>query len=118
MENINMNFFNSFSCNLSFVLLISENFIIENLLNLKNIHPKNMTNFQFNVKILFLLNLIKLMTASINWSGINENCGISHSDRIIGGTTAALGQYPWIAHIGLLRNENGQFFLRLVNNYL
>ncbi|XP_070504889.1 CLIP domain-containing serine protease HP8-like [Chironomus tepperi] len=48
---------------------------------------------------------------STNWTEINEYCGISHSDRIIGGNTATLGQYPWIAHIGLLRNDNGQHLL-------
>ncbi|KAL7013509.1 hypothetical protein ACKWTF_015432 [Chironomus riparius] len=70
-----------------------------------------MKYFQCIIKALCLLSLIKLISASTNWSEINEHCGISHSDRIIGGTTAALGQYPWIAHIGLLRNDNGWFYL-------
>jgi len=67
---------------------------------------------QIGIKQLFLSNLIKLISAFVNWSEINEYCGVSNSDRIIGGTTAGLGQYPWIVHIGLLRNENGQFLLR------
>ena len=73
-----------------------------------------MEYFNYKVKGLFLVNLMKLISASINWTEINESCGISHSDRIIGGTTATLGQYPWIAHIGILRNENGKHLLRLV----
>lgn len=71
-----------------------------------------MTTSKFIFQELFFFNLLKLITSSTNWNEINENCGISHSDRIIGGTTAALGQYPWIAHIGLLRNENGKYLLR------
>lgn len=38
-----------------------------------------------------------------NWSEINEICGISYADRIVGGTKAELGQFPWIAHIGIMR---------------
>lgn len=67
---------------------------------------------KFSFQKLLLFNLLKFITSFTNWAEINENCGISHSDRIIGGTTAALGQYPWIAHIGLLRNENGKYLLR------
>jgi secreted trypsin-like serine protease len=40
-----------------------------------------------------------------NWTYINEICGVSYSDRIIGGTTARLGQYPWIAQIGMRSNN-------------
>lgn len=29
-----------------------------------------------------------------------EQCGISFSDRIIGGLNASLGQYPWMARLG------------------
>lgn len=36
-----------------------------------------------------------------NWPKDLENdCGISYADRIIGGTNASLGQYPWLARIG------------------
>lgn len=28
-----------------------------------------------------------------NWTGINEICGISYADRIVGGTKADLGQF-------------------------
>jgi hypothetical protein len=73
---------------------------------------------QIGVKQLFILNLIKFISAFVNWTEINEHCGVSGSDRIIGGTTAELGQYPWIAHVGLLRNENGQFLLRFVEIFL
>lgn len=38
-----------------------------------------------------------------NWAEINEICGISYADRIIGGTKAELGQFPWIAHVGIVR---------------
>lgn len=29
-----------------------------------------------------------------------ENCGLSWSDRIVGGENAKLGQYPWLARLG------------------
>lgn len=38
-----------------------------------------------------------------NWSEINEICGIAASDRIVGGSRATLGQFPWIAHLGIMR---------------
>lgn len=38
-----------------------------------------------------------------NWSEINEICGISYANRIVGGTKAELGQLPWLAHLGMLR---------------
>ncbi|XP_012265988.2 uncharacterized protein LOC105691829 [Athalia rosae] len=35
------------------------------------------------------------------WSLLNhERCGVSNTDRIIGGRNASLGAYPWIARIG------------------
>ena len=37
-----------------------------------------------------------------NWPKTEEICGISYSDRIIGGKNSALGQYPWIAHLGIM----------------
>lgn len=36
-----------------------------------------------------------------NWTYINEICGVSYSVRIIGGINAKLGEYPWIALIGI-----------------
>lgn len=38
-----------------------------------------------------------------NWPEINEICGISYADRIVGGTRASIGQFPWIAHVGIVR---------------
>lgn len=38
-----------------------------------------------------------------NWAEINEICGISYADRIVGGTRASIGQFPWIAHVGIVR---------------
>lgn len=36
-----------------------------------------------------------------NWpAGIQDQCGLSFSDRIIGGVNASLGQYPWLVRIG------------------
>lgn len=41
-----------------------------------------------------------------NWPKDLENdCGISYADRIIGGTNASLGQYPWLARIGYQSND-------------
>lgn len=40
-----------------------------------------------------------------NWSEINEMCGISLENRIVGGTKAELGQFPWIAHLGIMRKS-------------
>ena len=41
-----------------------------------------------------------------NWPhDVGDDCGVSYSDRIIGGTNAALGQYPWIARIGSTFNS-------------
>lgn len=45
-----------------------------------------------------------------NWSEINEICGISYADRIVGGTKAELGQFPWIAHIGIMRELTDKIF--------
>lgn len=41
--------------------------------------------------------------SATNWAEINEICGISYADRIVGGTKASLGQFPWIAHVGIVR---------------
>lgn len=50
-----------------------------------------------------------------NWSEINEICGISYADRIVGGTKAALGQFPWIAHLGIMRECKASQVSRLVD---
>lgn len=44
-----------------------------------------------------------------NWSKINEICGVSYADRIVGGTKAEVGQFPWIAHLGILRKFRAMF---------
>lgn len=38
-----------------------------------------------------------------NWSEINEICGVSYANRIVGGNRAELAQFPWIAHLGIMR---------------
>jgi hypothetical protein len=70
---------------------------------------------KFSPIFLLIPTLATLSLANTNWTEINEICGVSHTDRIIGGTKAALGQYPWIAHIGLLKKERGTHKLRWVN---
>lgn len=36
-----------------------------------------------------------------NWPrDVQDDCGISYADRIIGGKNASLGQFPWLARIG------------------
>lgn len=50
--------------------------------------------------------------AAFDWSEIREICGQSNEDRIIGGSEAKLGQFPWIAHIGILRREGSNATLR------
>lgn len=37
-----------------------------------------------------------------NWKLLDQgdDCGYSAADRIIGGTVARLGQYPWLARVG------------------
>ncbi|GJQ66173.1 hypothetical protein Trydic_g4233 [Trypoxylus dichotomus] len=37
-----------------------------------------------------------------NYHLLPKDCGVSYTDRIIGGKTAALGQYPWLARLGFL----------------
>lgn len=37
----------------------------------------------------------------------HEKCGISNTDRIIGGKNASLGMYPWIARIGYSSDLTG-----------
>lgn len=42
---------------------------------------------------------------------INEEmqCGVSFQDRIVGGKTAFLGQWPWLARLGYNRTNNLTF---------
>lgn len=35
-----------------------------------------------------------------NFHLLPKDCGVSYSDRIIGGNAAQLGQYPWLARLG------------------
>lgn len=36
-----------------------------------------------------------------NWpKDVQDECGTSYADRIIGGKNASLGQFPWLARIG------------------
>lgn len=36
-----------------------------------------------------------------NWpKDVQDDCGVSYADRIIGGKNASLGQFPWLARIG------------------
>lgn len=47
------------------------------------------------------------VTQHPNWHLLDhEQCGESLSDRIVGGTEAALGQYPWMALLGF-RDKTG-----------
>lgn len=48
-------------------------------------------------------------THHVDWTeDTDEECGITYTDRIIGGTNASLGQYPWLARIGY-RSKRNQF---------
>jgi len=45
------------------------------------------------------------VTRHRNWNLLDQDkCGNSNSDRIIGGTNATLGAYPWIAKLGYENN--------------
>lgn len=50
-----------------------------------------------------------LLSNHPNWPKTQETCGISYSDRIIGGKKSALGQYPWIAHLGIMSKITVKF---------
>ena len=58
--------------------------------------------------IIVLIQVLDVLSNAIsnhpNWPKTDEVCGISYSDRIIGGKNSALGQYPWIAHLGIMSN--------------
>lgn len=61
----------------------------------------------FSFSCCFLLMLMNYgavcADSATNWAEINEICGISYADRIVGGSKASLGQFPWIAHVGIVR---------------
>lgn len=64
-------------------------------------------------RILLTLTLfLVVVTGKFDWEEIREICGVSNSDRIIGGTATKIGQFPWIAHIGILRREGKNATLR------
>ena len=65
-----------------------------------------------NFLLILLAVLVEISIAAYNWTAVHEVCGISSSDRIIGGTAARIGQFPWIAHIGILRKEGSNSTLR------
>ncbi|XP_012285292.1 serine protease easter-like isoform X2 [Orussus abietinus] len=46
-----------------------------------------------------------------NWHLVNDDiCGLSMSQRIIGGMNARLGQYPWVVRLGYaFVNKNGEY---------
>lgn len=51
-----------------------------------------------------LVNSIQNVLEHPNWpSDTQDECGISFTDRIVGGINASLGQYPWLARIGYNR---------------
>lgn len=49
-----------------------------------------------------------------NWSEINKICGVSLPNRIVGGTKAELGQFPWIAHLGIKRKFDPMLLTKIV----
>lgn len=63
-------------------------------------------------KIFVSVAILSVAFAAVDWKEVNEICGISNNDRIIGGTAASLGQFPWIAHIGILRRDGDNVTLR------
>jgi hypothetical protein len=38
--------------------------------------------------------------AVIPFDELSKECGLSYTDRIVGGINATLGQYPWLARLG------------------
>lgn len=67
--------------------------------------------WQLSIWMFMLADSLAVMTATDylnhpNWPMLNhERCGVSSSDRIIGGTNAPLGAYPWITRIGYRRGD-------------
>lgn len=58
----------------------------------------------------FLVNSIAIAKdyrSHVNWpKDMEEVCGESNSDRIIGGEEAKLGQFPWMAQLAFRRYTN------------
>jgi hypothetical protein len=57
------------------------------------------------MKILVLIAILHLIVGHDifdhpNWPDTADVCGLSYSDRIIGGSMASMGAFPWIAQIG------------------
>ena len=45
-----------------------------------------------------------------NWNQLDlKNCGVSNTNRIIGGQFASVGEFPWIARIGYLNGKKNRF---------
>jgi hypothetical protein len=65
---------------------------------------------------IFAVSILSVVMA-FDWEKIREICGQSNEDRIIGGSAAKIGQFPWIAHIGILRREGDNATLRFVGNF-
>lgn len=63
-----------------------------------------------SVTLITLISPLFLVSVETNIE-INDEakCGAADVDRIIGGTKAKLGQYPWLARLGYNRTENITF---------
>lgn len=80
---------------------------------------KNVKNFKcfYTAAVAYLWTMAAMNHAPVcadtatNWTQINEICGVSYSDRIIGGINARLGQYPWIAQIGIRSKATKSFIV-------
>jgi hypothetical protein len=55
------------------------------------------------VKILLLLINHQVAGSDFSFEELSKDCGLSYSDRIVGGENATLGQYPWLARLGYNR---------------
>lgn len=64
---------------------------------------KEILSFSWRVSVVLMNYGAVWADTKTNWSEINEICGTSYADRIVGGTRAELGQFPWIAHVGIMR---------------
>lgn len=69
----------------------------------KNFKMKSLKWFFYFSAIASMNHVTFCADIATNWTYINEICGVSYSDRIIGGVNAQLGEYPWIALIGIRR---------------
>jgi hypothetical protein len=48
--------------------------------------------FQVACRLVVVLTTCRIVLSETNWDKIDEICGSSYSDRIVGGTKASLGQ--------------------------